>query len=82
MVDDNQILFNQPMDINKLLDVYIKKQEICQSFVTDAQVTKTPEKMVQLDTKDRVPTGLFNQAHKNWKWRPNGEHLWPNWKAY
>ena len=67
IINNNKTLFGQPIDINKLLAVYIKKHEKWQSFAVDAQVPISQETMIYTCTKHAIATGLFNQAYKVWK---------------
>ena len=73
-VDKNKLLFNQPIDIDKPLDVYIKNQEICQSFAANTHIPIFPKIIVCTGTKHTAPTGLFNLACKIWKPLHNEEH--------
>ena len=82
MVDDNKALFNQPMDINKPLIVYIKKQEQCQSFTTDAKIPISTETMVHAGVKHAMFMGMFNNAYKQWKRLPNAQKIWNSWKTF
>ena len=82
MVDDNKALFDQPVDVNKPLTVYIKKQEQCQLFAADAKIPISTETMVHTRVKHAISTGMFNDAYKQWKRLPIAQKTWNSWKNF
>ena len=71
MVNENKLLFDRPIDINKPSAIYIKKQETCQSF--EGTHPHISPKQVHTYTKHAVATCLFNQVCEIWKCLPDKE---------
>ena len=70
------------MDINKLLVVYIKKQEQCQSFAADVKIPISTETMVHTGVKHALAIGRLNDAYKEWKRLSASQKTWKMWNKF
>jgi hypothetical protein len=73
-LDDNVTDFNQGVDPNLSLAVYMRKQEKCQTFAHNAGVPISKEMMVTTGTKHALNCGDMTLAWQEWKHRPLPDH--------
>jgi hypothetical protein len=81
-LDNNITNFNQGIDPNLPLAIYMRKQEKCQTFAQDAGVPISKKMMVTTGTKHALSCGNMTFAWQEWKHRPLLHHTLNNWKDH
>ena len=82
MVNENLMIFNEPMDVTKLSAVCTKKQDWCQAFAADARNPITMVNMVQMGVTHAVATQVMQVAYHEWKQIQQVECNWDRWKSH
>jgi hypothetical protein len=80
--DDNMTNFHSGIDSGLPLAIYMRKQEKCQVFATNAGVPISGKTMITTGIKHTLACGNMTLAWRKWKRCPIIEHTWPNWKAH
>jgi hypothetical protein len=81
-LDNNVTNFNQGIDPNHPLAVYMRKQEKCQTVAQDADVPISEEMMATTGTKHALNCGNMTLTWQEWKRHPLLDHTWNNWKDH
>jgi hypothetical protein len=81
-LDNNMTNFRSGINLGLLLAFYMRKQEKCQVFATNAGVPISDKTMITTGTKHALACGNMTLAWSKWKHCPPIDHTWPNWKAH
>ena len=80
-LDDNMSNFHSGIDSRLPLAIYMRKQEKCQVFTTNAGVPISDKTMITTGTKHALACSNMTLAWCEWKCCPIIDHTLPKWKA-
>ena len=79
---ENKQKMEEPIDTSEPIDKYFKRIDDCAQFATDANTAFTTEQILQTAYYAITTTGLYTDACKEWRRKPEDQKTWENFKRF